>query len=170
MYRLLLAGVAVSLWVTGCNAPGGRFAEPVRDESCKAADLQGTFAYMTDNALLADMTVGDMHFLPGRALLNDLGVQRLRRLASLMEAYGGSVRFNTALTDEELIARRIDVVLDFLAQAGVDTTRQVLSRDMPGGRGMDAPQALLIKKEEGSYDPAKRKESGGTKHNAGGMK
>ena len=89
---------------------------------------------LTDNALLADMTVSDRHFLPHRAKLNHLGVQRLSRLASLMDAYGGVVRFNSELDDEELIAQRTEAIVEFLAEAGVDTTREVLVEDMPGGR------------------------------------
>jgi hypothetical protein len=169
MHRLLTFAVAASLLAGGCNTPGARLNAPPHGPAYTAADLQGTFTYMTDNALLADMTVCDMHFLPHRALLNDLGVQRLNRLAALMEAYGGTIRFNTALTDEDLIARRTGVIMDFLAQAGVDTTREVVMRDMAGGEGMSAREAILIKAEEGTYDP-KKKASFGAAGTTGMMK
>ena len=117
---------------------------------------------MTDNALLADMTVNDSHFLPHRVLLNDLGVQRLNRLASLMDSYGGTIRFNTELTAEDLIARRVEVIVDYLAEAGIDTTREVVVQDMSGGKGMPATEAILIKQKEGTYDPDKKKSQGGT--------
>ncbi len=160
MHRLLIVTVAVSLLAGGCNTPGARLNAPPHGPAYTTADLQGTFTYMGDNALLADMTVGDMHFLPHRALLNDLGVQRLDRLAALMEAYGGTIRFNTELTDEDLIARRSGVIMDFLAQAGVDTTREVVMREMPGGEGMPATEAILIKAEEGTYNPKKKAPEG----------
>lgn len=161
MCRLLILTFAVSLLVVGCNTPGTRLNAPPHGQPYETADIQGTFVYMTDNALLADMTVGDMHFLPHRATLNDLGVQRLRRLASLMDAYGGVVRFNSELDDEELIARRAEVIVDFLAEAGVDTTREVVVEDMPGGRGMLAREVILIRANEGTYKPGKRESQGG---------
>ncbi len=65
-------------------------------------DLQGTYVYMTDNALLESMSVADYHFLPNRPLLTTLGKQRLYRLAALVEEYGGEIRFNTTLRDERL--------------------------------------------------------------------
>jgi hypothetical protein len=155
MTRLLVVTLALML-VAGCNSPDARLNAPPHGQPYETADLQGTFTYMADNALLADMTVSDMHFLPHRAILNDLGVQRLSRLASLMEAYGGTIRLNTNLTDDDLIARRTNVLVDFLAEAGIDTTREVVGRDMPGGRGMHATEAVLIKANEGTYQPQKK--------------
>ena len=99
MHRLLVLSAAASLLAAGCNMPGPRLNAPPHGRACETSDLQGTFTYMGDNALLADMTVNDSHFLPHRASLNDLGTQRLSRLASLMEAYAGTVRFDTELTE-----------------------------------------------------------------------
>jgi len=108
---------------------------------------------MNDNALLADMTVSDIHFHPHRPTLNTLGQQRLSRLVSLIEVHGGTIRFNTDVDDKELIQKRTDAILAFLAEAGVDTTGQVLVEDLPGGRGMDASEVILIKVFEATYQP-----------------
>jgi hypothetical protein len=108
---------------------------------------------MTDNALLADMTVTDIHFIPHRAMLSPLGEDRLRRLASLMETYGGEIRFNTAVEDESLTARRLDVIVDFLMDAGIDTAVEVVAVGMPGGRGVAAAEAILIKRHQATYQP-----------------
>jgi hypothetical protein len=170
MRRLLMITATISLSALACNSPGARLNAPPHGRAYKTTDLQGTYTYMTDNALLADMTVSDRHFLPHRAVLNDLGVQRLSRLASLMEAYGGTIRFNTELTTEELIARRAEVITDFLAQAGIDTTREVLRHDMPGGRGMLATEAILIKANEGTYNPEEKKSQSGTSGASAAMK
>ena len=161
MHRFFI-GATLSLLAAGCNAPGERLNAPPHGQPYQTTDLQGTFTYMADNALLADMSVCDMHFLPHRAILNDLGVQRLSRLASLMEAYGGTIRFNTELTDEKLIARRADEIVGFLAQAGIDTTRDVVERDMPGGDGMPATEAILIRASLGTYVPNKDQSQGAT--------
>jgi hypothetical protein len=161
MHRLLVLTAAVSLLAAGCNMPGARLNAPPHGRACETSDLQGTYTYMGDNALLADMTVNDSHFLPHRAALNDLGIQRLSRLASLMEAYAGTIRFDTQLTEKDLIAQRVEVVRDFLAEAGIDTTHEVVVREMAGGQGMPATEAILIKVKEGTYD-AEKKQSQGT--------
>ncbi len=161
MHRVLIVTSAITLLVAGCNSPGERLNAPPHGRVCETSDMQGTFAYMTDNALLADMCVNDSHFLPHRALLNDLGTQRLYRLVALMDAYGGTIRFDTALTEEDLIARRMDVIMDFLVEAGVDTTQEVLVRDMSGGQGMSASEAILIKAKEGTYNADKKSASSG---------
>jgi hypothetical protein len=154
MHRLPAVVVVVfALVLSGCNTPGERLNAPPHGRVHETSDLQGTFYYMSDNALLADMTVNDMHFLPHRAALNDLGERRLMRLAALMEAYGGTLRFNTDLTDEDLIAQRMNTIMDFLIEAGIDTTHEVVTRDLPGGEGMVATEAILIKVNEGTYQP-----------------
>jgi len=164
MHRPLLLLIVAAALPLACNTPGARLNAPPHGQACKTSDLQGTFTYMVDNALLADMTVSDHHFLPHRAALNDLGRARLGRLASLLEAYGGTIRLNTDLTDEELIAGRTQTVVDFLAEAGIDTSRQVVVCDLPGGEGMSAKEAILIKVNEGTYKPQQR----GTSSSAGG--
>ena len=153
---LLLAGM-LTLLLCGCQGePGARLNAPPHGRAAETSDMQGTYVYMTDTALLADMTVCDMHFLPHRALLNDLGEQRLSRLASLMEAYGGAIYFSTDLQSEDLIAERMNTIVDFLAQAGIDTYQEVVVCDLPGGEGMESKQALVIYENEGMYKPGKR--------------
>ncbi len=155
----LVAGVLALL--TGCNTPDKRLNAPPHGHAAETSDLQGTFTYMTDNALLADMVVSDQHFLPHRAVLNDLGTQRLSRLASLMEAYGGEVRYSSDEPDEALVHARVQAIVDYLAQAGIDTTQHVVKTDMAGGEGMAATEAVLIRANEGVYNPRK-KSSGAT--------
>ena len=159
--KALVWCVAAACVVCGaCQKPVARLNAPPHGTSEEANPLQSHYAHMIDNALLEDMTVSDVHFLPHRPLLNTLGRERLSRLAALMEAYGGTIRFSTDLTDEKLIQARTDQITAFLSEAGLDTTQEVLSRDLPGGRGMDAGQAVLIKANEGTYKP--KKTGGGT--------
>lgn len=152
MMRLLVWSAAAGLLcTTACNSPSARLNAPPHGEPYETHEMQGTFTYMVDNALLADMTVSDMHFLPHRAQLSDLGMERLNRLASLIEAYGGTIRFNSDLEDRALIDQRLTTVCEYLAEAGMDTTSEIVKEDMPGGRGMDAGQVILIRKNEGAY-------------------
>ena len=54
MHRLLVLTTAASLLAAGCNTPGARLNAPPHGRACETSDLQGTYTYMGDNALLAD--------------------------------------------------------------------------------------------------------------------
>lgn len=162
MHRLIVGLALTGLLSSGCAEYSKRLNAPPHGQPVETSDMQGTFVYMTDNALLADMTVSDIHFLPHRAQLSALGEQRLARLVSLMQAYGGTIRFNSSLTDQELIRSRLATVRDFLAEAGVDTTAEVVREDLPGGRGMDAVEVILIKAGEATYTPREGGRPGAT--------
>ena len=95
MYRTLCATICAALLAAGCSTSSPRLNAPPHGVAESVHDMRGTFVYMTDNALLADMSVSDMHFLPHRAMLTTLGTQRLNRLAQLINAYGGVIRFNS---------------------------------------------------------------------------
>lgn len=156
MRRTLAVMVGMGILVVGCETPQPRLNSPPHGAAYDVSDLQGMFVYMSDNAILSDMTVSDMHFLPHRAQLNGLGEQRVMRLAHLLNAYGGTVRLSTNLTDDELIHQRSEVVVAQLAEHGVDTTAELMRVDLPGGAGMDAAQAILIKQNEGTYKVRKQ--------------
>jgi hypothetical protein len=142
---LLAAGLA------GCNEPGKRLNAPPHGRSEDVTDLQGTYTYMADNALLEMMTVNDTHFVPRRAELNSLGEGRVSRLASLIDAYGGEIRFDTDSTDADLNTRRLKTITDFLKEAGINTTAVSVRQDMAGGDGFNAAEAMLIRAEKGMY-------------------
>ncbi len=152
---LLLCVVATGVACGACQKPGKRLNAPPHGSSTEVSQLHSGYAHMVDNALLADMTVSDVHFLPHRAALSSLGEERLCRLALLMETYGGQVRFSTNVSDRDLCEQRMEEILAFLAEAGIDTSTEVVVRDLPGGHGMDAVQAVLIRQHEAMYVPKK---------------
>lgn len=162
---LALVMLSVAL-VPACNSPQARLNAPPHGTPVETVDSQGTLVYMADNALLADMTISDMHFVPHRAILTSLGEERLCRLASLLEVYGGTVRFDSDLTDEELLAARTRAIRDFLAECGLDTTAQAVTVDMPGGEGLTAAEAVLIRLNEGMYRPQNSSSSGTSESSA----
>lgn len=153
MKRVLVLGILLSL--CACNNPSPRLNAPPHGQPTETVDSQGTFVYMADNALLADMSMSDMHFLPHRAGLTTLGEQRLGRMASLMEAYGGTIRFSTNLEDKELVDARTRTIVDFLRECGVSVTSETVTQDAPGGDGMAAAEAILIRAHEGTYQAKK---------------
>ena len=160
MRRLFVCSAMLCAICAGCNSPSPRLNAPPHGVPEATSDMQGTYVYMVDNALLSDMCISDVHFVPHRAMLNTLGEQRLSRLASLMEVYGGEVRFSTNLEDDDLIGRRTETILEFLAEAGVDTTADTVRRDLPGGEGMAAREVILIKTHEAEYQPGQPGGSG----------
>lgn len=153
MRLLFVTLIAVGLLCGACQQPSPRLNAPPHGVAVNTSELRDTFEQMVDNALLEDMAVYDSHFYPHRPLLNSLGEQQIARLAGLMEMYGGEIRFYSAEQDEDLVAARADAIVAHLSECGVDTTREVLIEDLPGGSGMDATQAILIKANEGVYKP-----------------
>lgn len=149
----------VCLACGACQQTTPRLNAPPHGTAEYTSDLQISYEHMIDNALLTDMTISDVHFVPQRSMLSSLGQQRLARIAGLMKVYGGVLRFNTRESDRELIDRRAEAIMAYLADEGVDTTRDVLRRDLPAGRGIDASQAILIKSHEATYKP--KQQTGG---------
>lgn len=145
------------------NAPPHGTAE-------EASPLRAEFVQMEDNALLADMCLTDVHFVPHRAMLNALGEARLARLAALLEVYGGSVRFSTDETDTKLTDERVARIREYLTEVGVDTSAERVAVGLPADRGMDATQAVLIKVNEGTFKPKKQSAGSGTAVDTTGTK
>ncbi len=160
MKPTLLWTAALCVACGACQQPAARLNAPPHGDTENTSELRDTYDQMIDNALLADMSVTDIHFLPDRAALNTLGQERLSRLSELVKMYGGSIRFNTGLTDDALIQERAKAIIAFLAGEGLDTTSAVLVRELPGGRGIDATQAILIRANEGTYKPQKQDSAG----------
>ncbi len=155
MSKLLVCTVVLGAACAACNSPSPRLNAPPHGTAESSSEMQGTFVAMTDNALLADMTVSDIHFVPHRAILNSLGRERLSRLAALLEAYGGTIRFSTNVEEERLIRDRTEVIVAYLGEAGIATSADTVRRDLPGGDGLAAGEVIQIKTNEATYRPRK---------------
>jgi hypothetical protein len=161
MKQLLIAAGLSTLFCAACQQPAARLNAPPHGKTQRPSEMQSMYTYMLDNGMLEDMSVADVHFVPHRARLNSLGETRLTRLAELLQEYGGTIRFSTNETEAELVNARADSIREFLCAAGIDTTREVLERNLPGGRGMLATEAILIKANEATYHPKKKAGSTG---------
>lgn len=166
MRSYFVAAGCVGLLCLGCSEPTKRLNAPPHGAADEVSDLQAPLEYQVDNALLADMSVSDVHFLPHRAALSSLGEQRVNRLISLLREYGGAIRLSSDLEDAELLAARTAIVMERLTSAGIDTSKEVLREDMPGGRGMSAAEVVLIRASEGTYAP--KKKTGSTSSSSSG--
>jgi len=102
------------------------------------------FTNMADNAMLHDMSVADIHFVPHSAELSGTGAARLNRMATLLDAYGGTVRYETFITDEPLVKQRLDNVREYLALTGCEMDRVSIKTMISGGRGMTAVKAIKV--------------------------
>ena len=100
------------------------------------------FTYMVDNAILRDMSVADIHFVSHTSELNGIGAARLERMATLLNTYGGIVRYETTLGDESLISERLSHMREFLDAAGCDLERVQFALMPPGGRGLPGREAV----------------------------
>jgi len=101
-------------------------------------------ANMSDNALLHDMSVADFHFVPHTAELSGTGAARLNRMATLLDTYGGTVRYETFNTDEAFVKHRLEHVHEYLALTGCDMGRVQVKAMLSGGRGMAASKAIML--------------------------
>jgi hypothetical protein len=99
---------------------------------------------MADNAILQDMSVADLHFVPHTSELSGTGADRLDRMAVLLNTYGGTVRYETDLRDQEMLKRRMDHVHEYLTVAGCNMDKVEVKAMISGGRGMAADKAIIV--------------------------
>jgi hypothetical protein len=129
----------------GCYEPSSRLNAPPQGESPRPSSLQEPYVYMVDNAMLADMALADIHFVPHSAELNSLGARRLDRYAALLELYGGTLHYDAGINDAELVNARIDRMKDFLATTGIPSDRIDVDEGMATGRGLNSIEAIVIR-------------------------
>lgn len=156
-----LIPLMVTVVLVGCASPSPRLNAPPHGNAQDDSTLRGMYVYMADNAILSDMTVSDLHFVPNRPMLNSLGQERVQRLAGLIDAYGGVIHFNSDATDAALLKDRTQAILTCLAEAGVDARPELVRADMPADSGMNATEVLLIRRNLGVYVPRRQNGSGG---------
>jgi hypothetical protein len=129
----------------GCSMPAERLNAPPQGITDYPTDLQDAFVFMVDNAMLEDLSMADIHFVPHQAELNGLGARRLERYAKLLAVYGGSIRYATSLTDKPMVEKRMTSVRKYLATTGISEDRIKISQDLPGGLGISAREAIAAK-------------------------
>ena len=151
---VILAAVAVA----GCAEQSERLNAPPQGDTSRPSELQKNFIYMTDNAMLLDSSVADIHFEPYVAELSGLGVKHLTRMGELLGTCGGTIRYETSSLDADLIEARLETVRTFLASSGFDTEKIAVEAGMARSQTMSATDAIEIKDRATS----KTEDSGGT--------
>ncbi|UCG33335.1 MAG: hypothetical protein JSU68_01645 [Phycisphaerales bacterium] len=131
------------LTVSGCTQSSERLNAPPQGAAEQANPLQEQYVYMQDNALLADMSISDIHFVPHTAELNGLGARRLNRYAQLLAVYGGTLHYDTELDGSDpLIQKRVEHAVEYAKLAGLDPDKFEIVVGHPGGRGVRATDAI----------------------------
>ena len=104
------------------------------------------FRNMADNARAHNLAIADVHFIPHSSEISGLGEAALERFAPWLETYGSTLRYETYLTDEELVVKRIAHAREYLALIGCDVDRISIRAMMSGGRMITAADAIKIMK------------------------
>ncbi|MBI1826826.1 MAG: hypothetical protein HY287_11270 [Planctomycetes bacterium] len=143
------SGLLVAIVLTaGCTGAGLKYPT--------ATDLQMDKMYatrnkepeyldsMVDNASLQDMAIEDFHFVGHSTELSGTGAMYLSRMSPMLSTYGGTVNYDTTLTDEKLIGERIKHAKEYLAMTGCDMSRVDVKAGLEQGTGMPATKAIMI--------------------------
>ena len=137
------SAVVVSIVAAGCaGPPASRLNAPPQGTSARPHELQEPYIQMTDSAILADMSVADVHFVPHSGELNSLGEGRMERYVEILKLHGGRLRYDNQTMENALIKNRLYSLREFLETSGVDMSRVKVVSDLAGGRGMDAEEAI----------------------------
>ena len=101
---------------------------------------------MVDNGRGRTLAIADVHFIPHSSEISGLGEATLERFAPYLETYGGTLRYETYLTNEKLVVKRIAHAREYLALIGCDVDRIHIRAMMSGGRMITAVDAIKIMK------------------------
>lgn len=156
---LLTAGFVPFVGI-GCNEPEKRLNAPPQGHTEYPSNLQCMYVPMTDNAMLSDMSMSSVHFVPHQSELNSTGVRRLQRIVEIMKIYGGTLHYDGVSDDKDMSKARVNRIEDYLVDAGLERGKFKVEVGLAGGAGMSAQEAtvaeksLMAKESAGSGDPS----------------
>jgi hypothetical protein len=155
---LVTGTLLIVLLAGGCQEPTQRLNAPPQGPSTDIHPMQDDMNYMVDNAMVEDMCVSDIHFVPHTDQINSLGARRLNRYAELLLNIGGTIHYDTAERDESLVEARLDTVREYLTDAGADLGKIDVVPGLPRGRETRATTAIQ-NMEKASSDNASQSSS-----------
>lgn len=146
LHKLAGLTIALALVVTGasCHEGEGERQTVRQAREAQSISLNTAHAAMVDNARLRDMSIADVHFVPHTTELSNTGAECLERMAPYLNTYGGTIRYQTYATDENLVAARMEHVREFLTTTRCDMERVEIKAMMAGGRMINAAKAIEI--------------------------
>ena len=145
-HKLVGQTIALALVVTATSCHEGEGERQTLRQTRDAQPIALTTAHkaMADNARLWDMSIADVHFVPHTTELSNTGAELLERIAPYLNTYGGTIRYETYATDEDLVATRMEHVREFLTTTQCDMERVEIKAMMAGGRMINAAKAIEI--------------------------
>lgn len=126
----------------GCNGNLQKRESPLLYNRGNWEVMHKFYDPMIRNAAAYNMTVADGHFFPHTGRLNSLGATQLNRMSEVLSQFGGTVRYETRSTDDELIAERLHAVKQYIIDTGVDMSNIEITASLSGGRGIWARDAI----------------------------
>jgi hypothetical protein len=140
--------IALAAWlslaaVSGCVQPAEpqRINAPPQGEGPAHPTWSDCYAYHNDQGMMADMSLGDIHFVPQSAELSGTGIARLERYAELLATSGGTLHYAPSMQDEALIQQRLVCAQAFLEQTVPGDKAIKVVVGLPGGRGMSSAES-----------------------------
>ena len=143
--RLSAMTLVLGMMSGACTPGGERFTEIDRRYAEAAENRQARIDATKDNAMLSDLSMAGIHFVPHTDELNSLGQGRLQRFAELLRDRGGTLYLDTASSDEAMNRARLQSMSNFLASAGISKSRIGTQMGMPAGPGIRAVEAIQVK-------------------------
>ena len=160
--RMVIALCGLATAVAGCCSSRPGYA-PAGDQSLEQRNLanlymvESPFSEAVANGIIAQHTIYPYHFTNGTAQLTELGKRDLRVLANHYKTSSGQLSIRRAGASKELYAARVQAVMNFLGDDGVDVKQVTVSNALPGGDGMESERVLSVltegKKEGATYKP-----------------
>ncbi len=130
-----------AVWGCAANNEYTRLNAPPQGDAPAHPEWRDYYTYHNDQGMLADMAIADIHYVPHSSCLSGVGEARLERYAELLAANGGTLNYDTALTDQTLLDARLKTAKDFLAQAIPKGKAIDVMVGPAGGRGMSNKEA-----------------------------
>lgn len=131
--------------LAGCTEPGQRLNAPPQGATERPNKMQDQYVYMNDNAMLQEMSMSSVHFVPHRPELNALGMRRLSRYAELMKEYGGTLHYDGVKDPDALADGRKDCIRAYLVSSGLEPGSFNVERGISGGDTFRASEASTIR-------------------------
>ena len=125
--------VLLSMLLFGCEET----AQQPLDKHAINSGLINTYNDIAvQNAIISQHTLYPYHFIKNSTELNELGERDLGVLSRHFAKNPGQLNIRRDGIMLDTYQGRIDLVLDKLTEAGIDTEQIQIADDMPGGSGM----------------------------------
>ncbi len=137
----ITSAVALAILATSCVPDKPRLNSPPQGYAEPHHSMTTYYAYHNDQGMLNDLSIADIHFVPHATALSGTGEARLARYAELLATSGGTIHYDTAITDDALLKSRLDSANDYLKQCMPGTKTVKVALGIAGGRGMVAAES-----------------------------